>query len=170
MKRVMKIVKQMWMHLGTLYKKARTHRAYSYWLVFTLQLESQFVSAASTLVCFWQNFIRPVSLIARIPQNCTNVLTTPNSPWTTFANWQYLPFEHSCTRLWQRQHDLEFKSSIMSFGVFVYIYGWVTFSALLKQSQPEHSPSRLSSSTSPSTFTESVGMSTTRWVSATTQD
>ena len=41
----MKIVKQMLMHLGTLYDKSDTRRAYCD--SFTLQIESQFVSAAS---------------------------------------------------------------------------------------------------------------------------
>ena len=41
----MKIAKQMLRHLGTLYKKADTRRAYSD--LFILHLESQFVSAAS---------------------------------------------------------------------------------------------------------------------------
>ena len=41
----MKIVKQMLMHLGTLYEKSYTRRAYSD--SFTLHFESQFVSAAS---------------------------------------------------------------------------------------------------------------------------
>ena len=46
------------MHLGTLYKKSDTRRAYSD--LFTLHFESQFVSAASikrywpTIVCFWE--------------------------------------------------------------------------------------------------------------------
>ena len=43
----MKIVKQMLMHLGTLYEKSYTRRAYSD--SFTLHLESQSVSAASKM-------------------------------------------------------------------------------------------------------------------------
>ena len=41
----MKIVKQMLMHIGTLYEKSDTRRAYSD--SFTLHLESQFLSTAS---------------------------------------------------------------------------------------------------------------------------
>ena len=78
----MKIAKQMLMHLGTLYEKSDTRRACSD--SFTLHLEFQFVFAASktfTVRLFLIKLHPPgVFDIARIPQNCRNVLTTPNSP------------------------------------------------------------------------------------------
>ena len=43
----MKIVKKLLMHLGTLYEKSDTRRAYTCSNSFTLHFESQFVSAAS---------------------------------------------------------------------------------------------------------------------------
>lgn len=47
-----------------------------------------------TIVCLWQNVTRLVSPIANIPQNCSNMHTTPNSPWSNFylaiLSWAYI--------------------------------------------------------------------------------
>ena len=160
----MKIVKQMLRHLGTLYKK----------LILVVHIVTYLFYTWNPNLCLLRlKPLRPlnslfltklglVSLIARTPQNCSNVLTTPNCPWSNFANI----LAHI---LWQRQHDLEFELSIISF--------WGICPQLSQHCRGNNSQGifpptcQLSidthlASTSPSTFTESVGMYTKRWISA----
>ena len=123
-----------------------------------------------TILCLWQNFTHLVPLIAKIPQNCSNQCTTPYSLHLKQQVFEHSRFVHlSVTKAtWCRIWTIHNKY----LGVCIHFQVWVTFSALLRQSQPGHSPSHLQTLhrySSPSTFIQSVDMSTTRWLSATPQ-
>ena len=122
-----------------------------------------------SIVCFWQNFTRLISLIARIPQNCSNVLTTPNCPWPNFAN--ILAHMSVAKATWFRIWIVynKFLGYFSTLRVILSQHCWGNNSQGIVPPICKLSIDTHLASTSPSTFTESVGMSTTRWISATSQ-